>query len=236
MVMGNFAKPGKGLCDMRASKEFIFWNDLINFCQRLIQTPSLSGEEEIVAQLIKEEMKRLRYDDVWTDQVGNVIGLLKGDRDKPSICFTGHMDTVPLGVESGWEYPPYSGTIAEGYLHGRGACDMKGPLATQVYIPAILRGSNVKHGDIYVIEVIQEEQGGLGSKYLDENIKKRIDYAINGEPTSTMINTGQRGRAQLAVTFKGKSAHSSSPWLGKNPFYDMANFLLKLDSLEMVSY
>jgi putative selenium metabolism hydrolase len=221
---------------MRMSKELVFWDDFIKFCQRLIQTPSPSGREEEVAQLIQEEMKRLGYDEVWTDQVGNVIGLLKGDRDKPSICFTGHMDTVPISDERGWEYPPYSGTIAEGYLHGRGTCDMKGPLATQVYIPAILRGSKVKHGDLYVIEVIQEEQGGLGSKYLDESVKKKIDYAINGEPTSNMVYTGQKGRAQLLVTFKGKAAHPSQPWLGKNPFYDVGRFLLKLEGLEMASY
>ena len=56
---GDFAKSKKGLCDMRTAKEFVFWDDFIKFCQRLIQTPSLSGEEGEVAQLIREEMKRL---------------------------------------------------------------------------------------------------------------------------------------------------------------------------------
>ena len=218
------------------AKEFAFWDDFISFCQRLIQTPSVSGEEGEVAQLIQEEMKKLGYDEVWTDRVGNVIGLLKGDRDKPAICFTGHMDTVPLGDESKWEYSPYSGAIAEGHIHGRGACDMKGSVATQVYIPSVLRESNVEHGNIYVIEVVHEEKGGLGSKYLDESIKKEIDYLINGEPTHGMTKHQQRGRTELVATFRGKSVHPSRPGLGINPFYDVARFILRLENLEMASY
>ncbi len=221
------------------AKRLAFWDDLVRFCQRLIQTPSVSGQEGEVARIIQEEMKKLGYDEVSTDRVGNVIGLLKGDRSKPSICFTGHMDTVPPGDESRWEYPPFSGTIAEGHIHGRGAGDMKGSLATQIYIPAVLREYGMTKGEtgnLYVIGVVQEEKGGLGSMYLEKNIKREIDYAINGEPTSNMINTAQRGRSEFIVTFKGKSAHASRPWEGINPFYDVARFLLKLDDLEMVSY
>jgi putative selenium metabolism hydrolase len=221
------------------AKRLAFWDDLVRFCQRLIQTPSVSGQEGEVARIIQEEMKKLGYDEVWRDRVGNVIGLLKGDSSKPSVCFTGHMDTVPPGDESRWDYPPFSGAIAEGYIHGRGAGDMKGSLATQIYIPAVLREFGIANGEIgsvYVIDVVQEEKGGLGSMYLDKSIKKEIDYAINGEPTSNMINTGQRGRSEFIVTFKGKSAHASRPWEGINPFYDMARFLLKLDDLEMANY
>lgn len=217
---------------------YSFWGDLVDFCQRLIRTPSISGDEGEVAQLLQEEMRRLGYNEVWTDSVGNVIGLLKGNKDRPTICFTGHMDTVPPGDETKWEYPPYSGAIAEGFIHGRGAGDMKGSLATQVYVPAVLKESQMEdsdRGDLYVVAVVQEEKGGLGSKYLDENVKKEIDYAIMGEPTSNMINTGQRGRAEWVVTFKGKSAHASRPWQGVNPFYDLARFLLRLDRLEMAS-
>ncbi len=220
----------------KTAKEFDFWDDLVRFCQKLIQTPSISGEESEVARLVQHEMERLSYDEISVDRVGNVIGLIEGDKNKPSICFTAHMDTVPSHDESKWEYPPYSGVIADGYIHGRGAGDVKGPLATQVYVPRVLRKSGVKHGDIYVIEVVHEETGGLGTKYLDEDVKKKIDYVINGEPTSNMIHIGQRGRTEMAVTFQGKSAHASRPWQGKNPFYDVAEFILRLKNLEMSSY
>jgi succinyl-diaminopimelate desuccinylase len=184
-------------------------------------------------------MKNLKYDEAWADRTGNVIGLLKGNPSRPALCFTGHMDTVPPGDEKKWEHPPFSGVIAEGYLHGRGAGDMKCSVGTQVYLPVVLREAGVKAsaiGDIYVVEVVQEEQGGLGSMYLDEGVKKAIDYAINGEPTSNMIHTGHRGRAELTVSFKGKAAHASRPWQGINPFFDLARFLLDLEHLEMLSY
>lgn len=221
------------------TKDFSCWNDLVGFCQRLLQTPSVSGDEAAVARLIQDEMKKLRYDEVWVDRVGNVIGLLKGNPSCPSLCFTGHMDTVPPGDEKKWEYPPLSGQIVEGYLHGRGAGDMKGPVGTQVYLPALLREADLQRsaiGDIYVVEVVQEEQGGLGSMYLDDGVKKAIDYAINGEPTSNMIHTGHRGRAELIVSFKGKAAHASRPWQGINPFFDLARFLLDMKDLEMAPY
>ena len=217
-------------------KEFTFWNDFIQFCQRLVQTPSVSGQEREVARLIQEEMKKLDYDEVRTDRVGNVIGLLKGNKNKPTICFTAHMDTVPVGDESKWEYPPFSGKIVNEYIYGRGSGDVKVPVATHVYISKLLKEFNVEHGNIYVIPVVQEEVGGLGSKHIDENIMKEIDYAICGEATSNMIHTGQRGRTELVVTFKGKSAHASRPWQGINPFYDVANFISKLENLDMASY
>jgi succinyl-diaminopimelate desuccinylase len=196
----------------------------------------VSGKEQEVAQLIKEEMKKLGYDEVGTDRLGNVIGLVRGNKSKPSICFTAHMDTVPPGDESKWEYPPYSGTIADGYIHGRGAGDVKGPVATQVYIPALLRDFPVEHGDLYVLPVVQEEVGGLGSKYLDEDLLKKIDYAICGEATANQIHIGQRGRTELMVAFKGKSAHASRPWLGINPFYEMAGFISRLPDLKMAGF
>ncbi len=213
--------------------DFPFWGQFVEFCQALIQTPSPSGEEDKVASIVQEKMKQLSYDDVWIDRVGNVIGLIRGDRDRPSVCFTAHMDHVDPGDETEWEYPPYSGAIADGYIHGRGASDLKGPLATQVYIPELLKLYSVRHGDLYVIEVVQEEVGGLGSRYLDESVKDSLDYVINGEPTSNMLKIGHRGRIELVVRLKGKSVHASMPGQDMNPIYDMAAFISKFRDLEM---
>jgi putative selenium metabolism hydrolase len=195
----------------------------------------LSGEEGRVAQLILEKMEQLNYDETWTDQVGNVIGLLRGDRDMASVCFTVHMDHVDPGNEYEWEYPPYSGTIANGFVHGRGASDAKGAIATHVYIPELLARSKMKHGDIYVVEVVHEEKGGLGSMYLDEKAKNAIDYAILGEPSSNNLMIGHKGRIELIITFKGRSCHASMPELGVNPLDEMARFLLKFRNLEMAN-
>ena len=70
---------------------------LMDFCKKIIQTPSLSGQEASVAKLISEEMQKLGYDEVFTDEWGNVIGIVKGSEAGPTIMYNGHMDTVPIG-------------------------------------------------------------------------------------------------------------------------------------------
>lgn len=208
-----------------------FWSDMVRFSQKLIQTPSLSGEEDRVADLIQAEMKKLSYDEVETDRVGNVIGLIKGNPELASICFTAHMDHVDTGDEKEWKHHPYAGIIDAGFLYGRGASDLKGVIATQVYIAAALKSMPVEHGDIYIVEVVHEEMGGLGTKSLDKGVLNAIDYAVNGEPTSNNINIAHKGRVEIVVSFKGNSVHASMPGLGVNPLYDTAGFITELSEI-----
>ena len=102
---------------------------LVDFTSKIVATPSLSGEEGTVAALIVAEMKRLKYDEVWTDDVGNIIGRIKGS-DGPSITLNGHMDVVDPGPVDGWPHDPYRGKVVDGELWGRGSVDMKGPVST----------------------------------------------------------------------------------------------------------
>ena len=78
---------------------------LIHFCRRLIQTPSPSGHEEEVAELVRREMEALAYDEVWTDAVGNVIGKMCGGGG-PSVMLNCHLDHVAPGDERQWPFPP----------------------------------------------------------------------------------------------------------------------------------
>jgi len=182
---------------------------MIHFCQKLIRSPSLSGEEEDVANLIKDEMEKLDYDEVRTDKAGNVIGKIGGsDESIPSLTFTAHMDQVDVSSAENWDYDPFGGEVAEGFVHGRGASDTKGAIATQVYLPTILDEVPGSHGDIYVAFAVLEECGGLGSKYLMKSLD--TDYAIMGEGTGNEIRIGNRGRVLSRVTFRGTSMHSSS--------------------------
>jgi putative selenium metabolism hydrolase len=206
--------------------------DMIHFCQKLIRTPSLSGEEEDVANLIKNEMKELDYDEVRTDKAGNVIGKIDGsDEPAPSLTFTAHMDQVDVSSAENWDYDPFGGKVAEGFVHGRGASDTKGAIATQVYLPAILDEVPGSHGDIYVAFAVLEECGGLGSKYLMKSLD--TDYAIMGEGTGNEIRIGNRGRVLSRVTFRGTSMHSSSAGPEDVIHYNIAEFLLALRDLTM---
>ena len=112
----------------------------IAFARELIRIPSLPGEEGELTRRVVAEMEALGYDEVWTDELGSVIGVVKGEGGGGSVMLSAHLDMVAAGDPAEWEYPPFDGVIAGGCLHGRGAMDIKGPLALQVHVAAALKG------------------------------------------------------------------------------------------------
>ncbi|MEO6457971.1 MAG: M20/M25/M40 family metallo-hydrolase, partial [Chloroflexia bacterium] len=209
--------------------------EMVAFTQRLIRTPSLPAEEGEVARLLATEMETLGYDKVWTDEVGSVIGLIAATteelgRAKRSIMLNTHIDQVDVGDPSRWPHPPYEGIIEDGHIWGRGSSDLKGSLATHVYGAALLNRAGLPiPNDIYVVGVVQEEVGGLGSYVLAETLP--VDYVLIGEPSANRVALGHRGRLEIVVTITGKSVHASVPETGINPLYSMSNFLLALENL-----
>src|SRR5690348_12868040 len=109
------------------------------FAQKLVQSPSLPGEEGELAQLVSDEMKRQHYDDVWQDRAGNIIGVVKGTLPGKALMLNSHMDHVDPGELSAWSVPPYSGEIRDGSIWGRGTCDLKCSLSVQVHAVGSLR-------------------------------------------------------------------------------------------------
>ena len=200
---------------------------LVGFAQRLIQTPSLPGQEGDAARLVRSEMQSLGYDDTWIDEVGNVVGVLRGTGGGRSVMFNTHLDHVDVGDISGWQFPPYEGRIADGVLHGRGAVDIKGPTAAQVYGIALLKQAGVAlPGDVYVAGAVQEEIGGLGSLELAGTT--RTDRAVIGEASTNELRRGHRGRIELIARITGQACHASAPERGINPHYSLAGFLTAL--------
>ncbi len=203
---------------------------LVAFTQRLIQTPSLPGEERQVAELVKNEMEHLGYDEVRIDGAGNVIGLVGGnDPEAAKIMLVTHLDHVDAGDPDLWPHPPYSGALEEGKIFGRGAVDIKGPLACHVYTGgALLQAGKRPAGDLYVVSVVMEEVGGTGMRYLLQHEKPPVDCCIVGEPSANRIMLGHRGRMAFHVTFHGRAGHASAPERAQNPHYAAARFLLDL--------
>jgi succinyl-diaminopimelate desuccinylase len=205
---------------------------MISFCQHLVQTPSLPGEEGEVAALLHAEMESLGYDEVWADDCGNVVGQLRGSGKGRSVMFNGHMDHVDPGQADQWPHPPYGGEIHEGRLWGRAVADMKGPLAAMVYAVGLLAQERLRPpGDLYVAAVVQEEVGGLGTQKLAQSL--RTDLAVVGEATSNQIARGHRGRIELVVRVAGKSVHASVPEQGVNPHQVLARFIQRLEGLSL---
>lgn len=204
---------------------------LFAFTKKIVRIPSLPGQETEVASAITLEMGRLGYDKVWTDKAGNVIGQINGGQG-PTVLLNGHMDHVDPGPIAGWPYNPFSGQIVNGELWGRASVDMKGPVACMIYAASLFKQMGLKPpGKVLMTVPVMEEVGGLGTQYLATHLK--ADAAICGEPSSNILRRGHRGRIGLQITFKGRSAHASTPHLGRNPHYVAAAFLSKLSGLDM---
>lgn len=192
------------------------FENAIAFAHDLIRIPSISGDEAAVAERVMSEFKLLRFDETWTDEIGNVFALVKGRDNAPAIMLSSHLDVVDAGDRNEWEYSPFSGEIAQGCLHGRGAVDCKGPLALQTYAAATLLHSRPA-GDVYIVHTVLEECGSWGMAHAMQGLADRISAVILGESTAGDICIGHRGRIELMVTIRGKSAHASAPERSHNP-------------------
>jgi putative selenium metabolism hydrolase len=190
------------------SKEANFENALA-FAADLIRIPGLPGEEGDVARRVQEEMEALGLEDIRVDEAGNVIGVARGRGDAPAALLNSHMDVVAEGDHDEWEVPPFSGDVRDGFLHGRGAMDIKGPLALQTYAAASMIGE--APGDVIVAHTVLEERGGLGMKHLLESGSVEPGVVVIGEATHGDVCIGHRGRAEVEVAIMGLAGHASVP-------------------------
>ena len=203
----------------------------VDFLQRLIRTPGLPGEEGDTARLVEAEMQGLGYHDVRIDEAGNVLARIPGG-DGPDLMFNTHLDHVDVGDHDRWPHPPYGGEIHEERVWGRGAVDIKGPLAAQVHgVARLLRGGEPPAGDVWVTAVVQEEIGGVGARWLQDRL--RTPAVVVGEPSSNTLRRGHRGRCELIVHVVGRSVHASVPAEGINPWFSLARFLDGLPGLDL---
>jgi putative selenium metabolism hydrolase len=185
------------------------FENALSFAADLIRIPGLSGQEAAVAARVREEMEALGLADVRVDAAGNVIGVVRGRGAAPPILLSSHLDVVAEGDPEEWEVPPFSGEVRGGFLHGRGAMDIKGPLALQTHAAAALIDQSP--GDVIVAHTVIEERGGLGMRHLLESGTVEPAAVILGEATHGDICIGHRGRAELEVVLEGVAGHASAP-------------------------
>jgi putative selenium metabolism hydrolase len=205
----------------------------VSFLQRLIQTPSLPGEEGALARLVVAEMQSLGYDHAEIDGMGNVVGLVRGSGDAAPLVFNTHLDHVDVGDAARWPHPPFGGVIHDGRVWGRGAVDIKGPLAAQVLGVASLLGERPP-GDVLVTAVVQEESGGVGARALAGRLPPSL--MVVGEPSSNQVRRGHRGRTEILVHLIGRSVHASVPARGLNPLISLGRFLARVEEVERVEH
>lgn len=204
---------------------------VLDFLQRLLRARSLPGEEGEVAELVRLEMEALGFDEVRVDTAGNVIGHVAGRERTPGLMLNTHLDHVEAGDPERWPLPPFGGETRDGRVWGRGAVDIKGPLAAQVYGAAAALRAGRPPGELWVTAVVQEEIGGLGARHLVSHLG--TDLVVVGEPSSNELRRGHRGRVELEVRLGGRSAHASMPSAGRNPLTSLGRFLDRLEEVEL---
>ncbi len=204
---------------------------LTTFARDIVRIPSLSGEEEQVAGRIEAEMKALAFDSVWTDDVGNVIGVLEGAQPGPTIVFDAHTDTVGVSPGVPWAMDPFSGQVTQDSLHGRGAADMKGALAAMVYGISALDKAKLRGKAVVSASVMEEVLEGVA---LEKVIAQTgADFVVIGEASDLQLVRGGRGRAEIHLTTTGRPSHSSAPQMGRNAVLDMMRVVAAVEDLAL---
>jgi putative selenium metabolism hydrolase len=204
---------------------------VVKFLRDLIAIKSVSSREEEVISRIRQEMETCAFDDVTIDPMGNILGRI--GRGNHIIAFDAHVDTVDVGNAGNWTVDPFKGAEKDGIIYGRGACDMKGALASIVHGGKLIKQLGLD-GDytLYVVGSVQEEDcDGLCWQYIINEDKIRPEAVVITEPTNLGIYRGHRGRMEIEVRTKGVSCHGSAPERGINAVYRMAPIVLDIETL-----
>lgn len=206
-------------------------NETIQFLMDMIKTPSFSGKEKEVIQVIKKEMEKVGFDEVRIDGLGSIIGRVgHGPR---VIAFDAHIDTVYPGDESLWSFPPFDAHVKDGKVWGRGTVDMKGGMASMVYAGKMIKelALNDQFTVLFTGTVMEEDCDGLCWDYLIKEEKIRPELVVITEPTNMNIYRGHRGRMEMQVRVKGLSCHGSAPERGDNAIYKISRIALEIEKL-----
>jgi putative selenium metabolism hydrolase len=201
------------------------------FLRDLIATKSLSAQEGDVIRRVEAEMTACGYDEIRIDPMGNILGRVgNGPR---VLALDAHVDTVDVGNPANWTLDPFEGEERDGLIYGRGACDMKGALASIVYGGRIVKelglGSDVS---LWVVGSVQEEDcDGLCWQYILNEDGLRPEAVVIAEPTNLGIYRGHRGRMEIEVRTRGVSCHGSAPERGVNAVYKMAPIVGDIERL-----
>jgi succinyl-diaminopimelate desuccinylase len=202
-------------------------------------TPTDGGCQELLAQRLVRagfEVERLRYgnvDNFWARH---------GRNGGPVLCFAGHTDVVPTGPLEEWHSDPFTPTVRDGLLFGRGAADMKSGLAAMVTASEEFVAAHPDHRGTVSFLITSDEEGPSvdGTKRVIETLKQRgerIDWCIVGEPSSEQrigdtVKIGRRGSLSGRLTVHGVQGHIAYPQLADNPVHRFAPALAELASRE----
>lgn len=212
----------------------------LDLAQQLIQRPSVTPSDEGCQELLAKRLTAVGFtvEMLQFDDVTNLWATLGSSG--PLFVFAGHTDVVPTGPANAWQYPPFSATVADGFLHGRGAADMKGSIAAMITAVERFLAESTLNARIGFL-ITSDEEGiaingtqkvmrELGSRNID------IDYCLVGEPSSSKqlgdtVKIGRRGSLGAKLVVKGTQGHVAYPQLAINPIHKVLPVLTALTAI-----
>src|SRR5688572_26051740 len=220
--------------------------DTTELLQRLVRCNTVNppGNERALQEGLAADLREAGFE---VDLLGavperpNLVARLRGNADGPVLCLLSHVDTV-LATAADWTHDPWSGDLADGFVWGRGALDMKSQTAAEVAAALSLarEGWRPAQGDLLVVVVVDEEVGGeLGAMWICEHHpdKVRCDYLLNEGGGANFTYDGERhygvcvaekGVFRFRVTTDGVAGHASIPKIGVNALLKMAPLLTRM--------
>ena len=206
--------------------------DIIEFMRDVVAIPSMDSKIGEVGERIQAEMKKLGFDEIRFDKMGNTVGRI--GNGKKVMVYDSHIDTVGIGDPSSWQWDPFKGKVEDGVLYARGACDEKGSTPGMIYGLAIARDLGLLDGwTVYYFGNMEEWCDGIApNTFVEVDPKVKPDFVVIGEPTKMLVYRGHKGRLEMKVTAKGKSAHAASNHLGDNAIYKLLPVIAGIRDLE----
>ncbi|GAA5219285.1 succinyl-diaminopimelate desuccinylase [Corallincola platygyrae] len=216
-------------------------NDVLSLAKELIRrrsvTPEDAGCQEFMGKLLSQvgfDLETMVFEDTTN------LWARRGS-DGPVFCFAGHTDVVPSGPEEKWHTPPFEPKVIDGYLHGRGAADMKGSLAAMLVATERFVNQYPDHKGSIAYLITSDEEGPFinGTTRVIDTLEARnekITWCIVGEPSSThhcgdVVKNGRRGSLTGDLTVHGHQGHVAYPHLAENPIHKAAPALTELSQI-----
>ncbi|MBI5350689.1 MAG: YgeY family selenium metabolism-linked hydrolase [Chloroflexi bacterium] len=206
--------------------------NIIQFLRDIVAIPSMDGQLKEVGERIRAEMTKLGFEEVRFDKMGNIMGRIGSG--KRVIVYDSHIDTVGIGDPASWGWDPFKGKVDNGILYARGACDEKGSTPGMIYGLSFAKELGLlKDTTAWYFGNMEEWCDGIApNTFVEVDPKIKPDFVVIGEPTKMQVYRGHKGRVEMKVVSKGRSAHAASNHLGDNAIYKLLDVIAGIRDLE----
>jgi acetylornithine deacetylase/succinyl-diaminopimelate desuccinylase-like protein len=192
--------------------------NLFELTHKLIDIPSVTGDEKAVGEFLASHLKSLGYHIVLQEVAEDRFNVIATIETSPRVVFSTHLDTVPPHIVSSED---------DGRIYGRGSCDAKGIIAAQISAAERLRAEGIN--SIGLLFTVDEETGSLGAQVANKNkLARQPEYLINGEPTNNKLARATKGSLRLTLKTSGRAAHSAYPEQGESAIEKLLDILERI--------